>query len=130
MNENNAKKLTLEDLIALKERPIQQTREVYVPGMGGTLTLQRQSLVTYQKAVDAINRAQGAEESLRATFQCIYTFCPMLHEQALQDAYECQAPPDIVPKIFREDAGDISRVFGAILEMYGDGQALRDQVKN
>ena len=122
------KKLSLEDLLAQKERPIEQTAEVYVPGLGGALELQRQSLVTYQKAVTAISRAQTAEEGLRATFDAIYTFCPMLHEKALQDAYGCQIPTDIVPMVFRENAADISAVMDGILAMYGDG--ARDEVKN
>lgn len=124
------KRLTLEDLIAAKEKPLVQTSEVYVPVLDGTLELRRQSLVTYQKAVSAINRAQTDEEALRATFEAIYAFCPMLHEQALQDAYGCKTPPDIVPLVLREDAGSVSAVVEGILAMYGDGSKAREALKN
>ena len=122
------KNLTLEDMIARKETPLQQTAEVYVPCLDGNLTIQRQSLVTYQRAVDAINGAESAEERLRATFEAVYAFCPILHEPALQEAYGCKVPPDIVPLVFREDAGSIGAVFSAILALYGDG--VRDELKN
>jgi len=126
------KKLTLEDLIALKEKPLTTTAEVYVPALGGTITIQRGSLMDYQRAIDAINSASSTEERVRATFEAIYTFCPILHDPNLHIVYgtdqEGCVPPDIVPRVFREDAGSISAVFNGILELYGDG--VRTEVKN
>lgn len=125
------RKLTLAELIAQKEKPLQQTAEVFVPGMGGTIEIRRRPLVEYQEGITAINEAKSAAEGMRATFDFVYAFCPILHAQELQEAYGIKgAPTDIVPAVFRENAGDISAVVSAILAMYGDGRTVRDEVKN
>ena len=123
------RKLTIADLIAHKEKPLQQTAEVYVPGMDGTIEIKRLPLVEYQELILDVNNAQTAAEQLRATFNLIYSFCPILHAQETLDACGCKgAPTDVVPLVFREDAGDMQAVTSAILEMYGNG--TRDEIKN
>lgn len=126
------KKLTVADLLAMKEKPLAQTADVYVPALDRIVTIERRSLMDYQRAVDAINNATTTEEQLRATFEIIYTFCPILHDPELQAGYGTDqaphVPPDIVPMAFQQNAGAIKTVFNAILELYGDG--VRDEVKN
>lgn len=125
-------KATVAGLIAMKEKPLVQTAEVYVPTLDMVFTVQRRGLMEYQRVVDDISNAATTEEQIRATFMAIYTFCPILHDPELQAAYGTDKAPhlplDIVPMVFREDAGAIKTVFNAILELYGDG--VRDEVKN
>ena len=125
------RKLSLEELIARKEKPLRQSEEIYVPGMDGTIEIRRLPLVEYQELTSAYATARPGREVLQAIYDIIYAFCPILHAQELQEAYGCKgAPTDVVPLVFREDVGDMIQVVTAIGALYGDGQALRDEVKN
>lgn len=125
------RKLSLAELIARKEKPLRQTAEVFVPGMGGTVEIRRLPLVEYQELSSAYATAKGGGETLQAIYDMIYAFVPILHSQELLDAYGCKgAPTDVVPLVFREDVGDMVTVINAVGALYGDGAEARDEVKN
>lgn len=125
------RKLTLAELIARKEKPLQQTAEVYVPGMDGTIEIKRLPLVEYQELSSAYATADGGAETLRAIYEMIYAFCPILHAQEMQEAYGIKgAPTDVVPLVFRENVTDMVAVINGIGGLYGEGTDLRNEVKN
>ena len=125
------RKLSLAELIARKEKPLKQTAEVFVPGMGGTVEIRRLPLVEYQELSSAYATAKGGGETLEAIYDMIYAFVPILHSQELLDAYGCKgAPTDVVPLVFREDVGDMVAVINAVGALYGDGGEARDEIKN
>ena len=55
------RKLSLAELIARKEKPLKQTAEVFVPGMGGTVEIRRLPLVEYQELSSALWRFRTLE---------------------------------------------------------------------
>ena len=77
-----------------------------------------------------ISRGVNSEDpaaTLQAQYDMIYAFCPILHEDDLQEHFACDVPTDIVPKIFRENMGSMNLVVDAIGSFYLEAE---DEAKN
>lgn len=122
-----SRKLTVADLLERRERKRQETRAVEVPGLGGELEIRRLPLVRFLELSDRVKEDSTAEELLRAQYDMIYAFCPILHSQELLEG--CQVPTDIVPKVFGDDMGAMNTVVNAIAAMYGV-ESQEDEIKN
>lgn len=120
-------KLTIEDLLAQKDWRQDDVKTVHLDGLGGELEVRRIPLV---KFTDYMERTQkgDAKATLEAQYEMIYVCCPILHNEQLQEAYECKDPLDIVPKILRENIMDMNALVTAISSFYGVD--LDDDLKN
>ena len=115
------KKLTLSDLIARKEqREAGRTdyRDVKVEALDGALTLKKLPL------------SQVLTMNLDFEVELIYKSCPMLQNKELQEAYGCQEPYDIVLRVLDDNVGALAELASAVLDFYGMGDSIRDQLKN
>ena len=128
----NNKKLTLEELIAKAEqRKADKTeyRNVYVKELDGTLTLKKIPLARYVSLFDDRD-ANSASDSVDLQKDLIYASCPMLHDKALQDAYGCTEPSDIVFALLNDNLDAVRELSDAITEFYGDREKVQEALKN
>ena len=126
-------KLTLEDLIAKKEQreaSKSEYREVPVPSLGGTLTLKKLPLSQMLGLMDAQSDDAGMKENLDFEVEMIYKSCPMLQDKRLLAAYDCAEPYDIVMKVLNDNVGAAAELAAAVMDFYGMGSSIRDQLKN
>ena len=127
------KKLTLSDLIARKEqREAGRTdyRDVKVEALDGVLTLKKLPLSQVLSMLDAQDENAGMKENLDFEVELIYKSCPMLQNKDLQEAYGCQEPYDIVLRVLDDNVGALAELASAVLDFYGMGDSIRDQLKN
>lgn len=111
-------KLTIEDLLAQKDRQEVKTKTVHLDGLGGELEVRR---IPLDKFTDYMERTQkgDAKTKLETQYEMIYDCCPILHNEQLQEAYECKDPLDIVPRVLRENIMDMNALVAAISAFYG-----------
>ena len=127
------KKLTLSDLIARKEqREAGRTdyRDVKVEALDGMLTLKKLPLSQVLTMLDAQDENAGMKEDLDFEVELIYKSCPVLQNKELQEAYGCQEPYDIVLRVLDDNVGALAELASAVLDFYGMGDSIRDQLKN
>lgn len=128
-----AKKLTLEALIARHEqRDAEKTefREIEVPALGGALVFKKLPLSVFLNLMEQQGEDPSLKESLDFEAELIYKSCPMLQDKKLQAEYECEEPTDIVYKLLDDNLGAIAELSTAVLDFYGMGAAVREQLKN
>lgn len=131
---DNAKRLTLETLVAKAEQRKQdryEIRQVEVPSLGGTLQLEKIPLTRIASMMDDLGDTSMAA-NLAFNVELIYACCPMMRNKQLQDAHEVAEPTDIVCAVLDDNMADINRIVAAILDMYGlaDATGIKDAVKN
>lgn len=133
MSKEKTTKLTLEQLIARKEqRDAEKTeyREIEVPTLGGILTFKKLPLSAFLNLMEQQGDDPSLKESLDFEAELIYKSCPMLQDRKLQAEYECAEPTDIVYKLLDDNIGAIADLSAAILDFYGMGDSVREQLKN
>lgn len=131
---DNAKRLTLETLVAKAEQRKQDRYEMHqveVPSLGGTLQLEKIPLTRIASMMDDLGDTSMAA-NLTFNVELIYACCPMMRNKQLQDAHEVAEPTDIVCAVLDDNMADINRIVAAILDMYGlaDATGIKDAVKN
>ena len=127
------KKLTLSDLIARKEQRESSKadyRDIKVEALGGMLTLKKLPLSQVLTMLDDQDENAGMKENLDFEVELIYKSCPMLQNKELQEAYGCQEPYDIVLRVLDDNVGTLAELASAVLDFYGMGDSIRDQLKN
>ena len=127
------KKLTLSDLIARKEQREAgriDYRDVKVEALDGALTLKKLPLSQVLTMLDDQDENAGMKENLDFEVELIYKSCPMLQNKELQEAYGCQEPYDIVLRVLDDNVGALAELANAVLDFYGMGDSIRDQLKN
>lgn len=120
-------KLTIEDLLAKKDRRQDDVKTVHLDGLGGELEIKR---IPLQKYMEYMERAESgnAQATLDAQNEMIFACCPILHSQQLQEAYECKDPLDIVGKVLQDNIVDMNALVTAISTFYGVN--LDEDLKN
>lgn len=124
-------KLTLADLVARKQQSESdkaQFKEVYVEKLGGCLTLKKLPLGKMLEMMDAADENASLRESLDYEVGLIYESCPMLHNKELIG--DLAEPTDVVYKLLEDDIGAIAELAAAVLDFYGMGGSVREQLKN
>lgn len=127
------KKLTLSDLIVRKEQRESSKadyRDIKVEALGGILTLKKLPLSQVLTMLDDQDENAGMKENLDFEVELIYKSCPMLQNKELQEAYGCQEPYDIVLRVLDDNVGALAELANAVLDFYGMGDSIRDQLKN
>ena len=127
------KKLTLSDLIVRKEQRESSKadyRDIKVEALGGMLTLKKLPLSQVLTMLDDQDENAGMKENLDFEVELIYKSCPMLQNKELQEAYGCQEPYDIVLRVLDDNVGALAELASAVLDFYGMGDSIRDQLKN
>lgn len=128
-----AKKLTLTDLLARKTQGTADKlsyKDVYVEQLGGSITLKKIPLNQMLDMMDSVADDASLKDSLAYEAELIYECCPMLHDKGLLDAYECVEPTDIVFRLLNDDIGAIGALSAEVLDFYGMGDSVREQLKN
>ena len=127
------KKLTLEALIARHEQRDAEKmdfREIEVPALGGTLVFKKLPLSVFLGLMDQQGDNPTLRESVDFQVELIYRSCPTLQDKKLQAEYECEEPTDIVYKLLDDNLGAIGSLSADILDFYGMGESVREQLKN
>lgn len=112
-------KLTIEQLIARKDNRKPETKVVHLDSFGGDLEIKKIDPTRYMDFNDRIEKAEGLGEAIRVNYELIYACCPILHNQQLQEAYECRDPLEIVPKVFDDNITEMNQVAAEIATFYG-----------
>lgn len=121
-------KVQLEDLLNRTMNEGFQSKDVYVKGLGGELTVIHQPLPTVLRIMDEIKADASLSVVMDAMVQLIYACVPLFKNKELQDKYECSEPTDVVYKVLNDSVEDINALGEAILEMYGIANPV-DEVK-
>ena len=131
MNKETHKKLSLEDLMGRAEQRAgdkKAYKQVYFPTLGGELVFEKIPLTRMLAMMDGVD-GENLMDSLAFQVDLIYQCCPMLRNRALQEAYDCKEPTDIVCRVFEDNIAAISGAAEAILDFYGLADH-KDAVKN
>lgn len=121
-------KVQLEDLLNRTMNEGFQSKDVYVKGLGGELTVIHQPLPTVLRIMDEIKADASLSVVMDAMTQLIYACVPLFKNKELQDKYECAEPTDVVYKVLNDSVEDITTLGASILEMYGIENPV-DEVK-
>lgn len=121
-------KVQLEDLLNRTMNEGFQSKDVYVKGLGGELTVIHQPLPTVLRIMDEIKADASLSVVMDAMVQLIYACVPLFKNKELQVKYECSEPTDVVYKVLNDSVEDITALGEAILEMYGIANPV-DEVK-
>lgn len=122
-----ADKIKLTDLIAQADKKKAQGKkraDIYVKSLEGLITIEQPDRAL---CLDALDKDEKGDDYL--VYECVIE--PSLKDKALQDAYGCIEPLDIVEKIF--DPGEISLIAVEIIGLagYGSGSIqVVDDLKN
>lgn len=131
--EKKLTKLTLESLIARHEQRDAEKaefREIEVPALGGTLVFKKLPLTEFLNMMDQQGDNPSLRESVDFEVELIYKSSPTLQDKKLQAEYECEEPTDIVYRLLDDNLGAIGSLSAEILDFYGMGEPVREQLKN
>lgn len=121
-------KIQLEDLLNRNMKEGFESKDVYVKGLGGELTVIHQPLPTVLRLMDDIKDNATLSTVMDAMVQLIYNCVPLFKNKDLQAKYECAEPTDVVYKVLNDSVEDITELGEAILAMYGMTNPV-DEVK-
>lgn len=124
------KKIKLEDLLSRKMTEGFQSKEVYVKGLGGEITIVKQPLPTVLRLMDNIKQDDMTLSAVMDSMvQLIYNCVPLFKNKELQAKYECAEPTDVVYKVLNDSVEDITTIGEAILAMYGINNPVEELKK-
>ena len=106
-----------------------QVKVVEIPSLDFSLELRKPKIEKVLSRLDDIENVNSSEENIRFMQELVYDACPMLHNQELQEAFECKEPIDIVTAILNDNYKELERLSEHVLDFYGLGE-LDDAVKN
>lgn len=121
-------KIQLEDLLNRNIKEGFESKDVYVKGLGGELTVIHQPLPTVLRLMDDIKDNATLSTVMDAMVQLIYNCVPLFKNKDIQAKYECAEPTDVVYKVLNDSVEDITALGEAILAMYGMTNPV-DEVK-
>lgn len=132
-----SKKATIEDLIARKLQSDEDKLKIKLVDISDDLALEvrKQKLNKVLSLLDGIEDDNSLTQNVEFMEQLVYESCPMLHDKALLEAYDCAEPYDIVLSVLNDDIGALSNLTEAIMDFYGlsaekKGENLADELKN
>lgn len=131
--EKKLTKLTLEALIARHEQRDAEKaefREIEVSALGGALVFKKLPLTAFLNLMEQQGDNPTLRESVDFEVELIYKSCPTLQDKKLQAEYECEEPTDIVYRLLDDNLGAIGSLSAEILDFYGMGESVREQLKN
>lgn len=96
--------------------------------LDGDIEIRKIPIAKMYSFIDAASSGSTMEQ-FDATCMLVYECIPLLHDDALIEAYQCVEPYEIVTKVFDENVGEISAISSLILSMYGLDN-LVDDLKN
>ena len=121
--------VTIADLIAQRDQIKNKRKELYdLETSIGTITIKQPSLKTIEETLKIDNG--GRQGDIELIYESVVD--PNLKDKDLQNAYECTAPSDIVPMLFK--TGEIGALAATIMRCAGYGQSIEfkihEEVKN
>ena len=130
-NEKKLQRLTLEQLIAAKEKKEQDAlrlEEIEIPSLGGTLLFKRPSDETIFNLINSVMKDDDTKNLVDEMAKIIYTCCDELHDQKLYEELDVADPVDTVFAIM--DSGDILTVGDKVCSMNSLFDHVDEQIKN
>ncbi len=130
-NEKKLQRLTLEQLIAAKEKKEQdalRVEEIEIPSLGGTLLFKRPSDETIFNLINSVMKDDDTKNLVDEMAKIIYTCCDELHDQKLYEELDVADPVDTVFAIM--DSGDILTVGDKVCSMNSLFDHVDEQIKN
>lgn len=122
------KKLTIQDLLKQKEdlkTKKNQTRELYVPSLDGTIIVK---MPTRDQCVTAMSM-DTSNGDVFVVYECVVS--PNLKDKELQKEFGCAEPTDIVTELFQP--GEITSIATELVDMAGYKNGVKrvaDEIKN
>lgn len=116
-----SKNITLDILLTRKQQSENDKLKVVLFNseiLGGTIEIHKQKARDVMKIMDNM-RDKTMEESVNANCKIILKHCPIFREKELQAAYGVAEPQEVILKVFDENLGEIGKLAGEILELYG-----------
>lgn len=116
-----SKNITLDILLTRKQQSENDKLKVVLFNseiLGGTIEIHKQKARDVMKIMDTM-KDKTMEESANANCKIILKHCPVFREKELQAAYEVAEPQEVILKVFDENLGEIGKLAGKILELYG-----------
>lgn len=116
-----AKNITLDILLTRKQQSENDKLKVVLFNseiLGGTIEIHKQKARDVMKIMDTM-KDKTMEESANANCKIILKHCPIFREKELQAAYEVAEPQEVILKVFDENLGEVGKLAGKILELYG-----------
>ena len=130
-NKKKLQRLTLEQLIAAKEKKEQdalRVEEIEIPSLGGTLLFKRPSDETIFNLINSVMKDDDTKNLVDEMAKIIYTCCDELHDQKLYEELDVADPVDTVFAIM--DSGDILTVGDKVCSMNSLFDHVDEQIKN
>lgn len=112
-------KLKVTDLLKKKEQMTNESKEVMVESLGGSLEVKKLPLGEFLQMLDSFSEKTTTSEAVRMQSEIIYESCPILHDNELQTAFGCVEPTDIVLKVLGDNLSEVTRIFNEIMGFYG-----------
>lgn len=131
MANEKMKRATLESLMQrAQQRKDESTRyrEYESKVLGETLLIKKLPITRICEIMD-MAEDDTMLGGLELNVQLIYESVPLLQDKSLQSAFDCVEPHDVVMKLFDDDMGEMERICGTILSMYGIKNMV-DDLKN
>lgn len=130
-NEKKLQRLTLEQLIAAKERKDQdllKVEEIEIPSLDGTLLFKRPSDEMLFDMINIVKDDQDTKTIIDEMAKIIYACCDQLHDKTLYEELEVGDPVDTVFAIM--DSGDILAVGDKVCNMNSLYANVENEIKN
>ena len=130
-NKKELQRLTLEQLIAAKERKDQdmlKVEEIEIPSLQGTLLFKRPSDELLFDMINIVQHDQDTKTIVDEMAKIIYACCDQLHDKTLYEELDVGDPVDVVFAIM--DSGDILNVGGKVCDMNSLFANIEDEIKN
>lgn len=129
--EEKLQRLTLEQLIAAKERKdreLLKTEEIEIPSLGGTLLFKRPSDDIVFDMINIIKNDQDTKTIVDEMAKIIYSCCDQLHDKELYEQLDVGDPVDVVFEIM--DSADILEVGDKVCNMNSLFANAENEIKN
>lgn len=130
-NKKELHRLTLEQLIAAKERrerDMLRVEAIEIPSLGGTLEFKRPSDDLIFDMINVVKDDEDTKTVVDEMAKIIYACCDQLHDQTLYEEFDVADPVDVVFSIM--DSGEILSVGDKVCSMNSLYESVEETVKN
>lgn len=128
-----AKYIELEQLAARIDQSRKDRMELHdieCPSLGGTIRVKKMRLNDMLALLDSVGENIGAQEAYEYNKEIVYKHCPVMQRKELQEGEDIIEPYDVVDLIFNDNAQGINDLAEQILDLYGLGDDLANDIKN
>lgn len=107
-----------------------ELHDIECPHLGGTIRVKKMRLSDMLDFLDSVNENITAREAYECNKEIVYKHCPVLQRKELQEGEDIVEPYDVVDLVFGENAQAVADLAEQILDLYGLGEDLVNDIKN